>query len=319
MIEPLVSIIVPIYNVSEYIELSIETICCQKYKNIEIVLVDDESPDNSIDIAKSVVEKYGVNYKIINQKNKGLPGARNTGIRNCSGDYVCFIDSDDCISDTHIKALVECINKNVMVAFSGFESVRINNRKGNESNEYSISYFNKDVLFDFFLKRRPPIHCCSLLVNKSFMYEKNILFNEKLRYGEDVEFMWRLFSEIEYIGFTGNNTYKYLIRDNSIMTSLNLEIDKIFLEEFKLTIESLKVSFPTYKKIYDYVYARTLLGWLHSIARKSTYTEFTEAKYLICENEIFCLLKKFPDKRIIILSYLLKLVPKLFYEITKRN
>ena len=97
-----VSIIVPVYNVQKYLARCIESLICQTYGNIEIILVNDGSTDGSEDICK---EYKNIDNRIIviNQKNAGLSVARNTGIENASGDYLCFVDSDDWVELDYVS------------------------------------------------------------------------------------------------------------------------------------------------------------------------------------------------------------------------
>ena len=91
------SIIVPVYNVENYVDKCIKSILNQTYKNYEVIIINDGSTDNSLNI----INKYKNNkkIKIITQKNKGLSNARNNGMKMATGDYLLFIDSDDYIED----------------------------------------------------------------------------------------------------------------------------------------------------------------------------------------------------------------------------
>ncbi len=91
--EPLVSVVIPVYNVEQYIEEALKSVLSQSYTNLEIIIVDDESPDQSIELIKNTFDDSRI--QIIEQKNRGLAGARNTGIRHAKGEYVAFLDSDD--------------------------------------------------------------------------------------------------------------------------------------------------------------------------------------------------------------------------------
>ena len=92
-----ISIIVPVYNVENYLERCVESILKQTYTNFELLLINDGSTDRSLDILKKYKEKYPEITKIIDKKNGGLSSARNAGIRDAKGEYLSFIDSDDII------------------------------------------------------------------------------------------------------------------------------------------------------------------------------------------------------------------------------
>lgn len=92
--EPLISVIVPVYKVEQYLTRCVESILAQTYRNTEILLVDDGSPDRCPEICEAYAKDYS-NIRVFHQKNKGLSGARNTGIDHAKGEYLAFIDSDD--------------------------------------------------------------------------------------------------------------------------------------------------------------------------------------------------------------------------------
>lgn len=109
--EPLISLIVPVYNVSKYLEQCFESILNQTYKNIEIIAVDDGSTDESPDIC----DEYSVrneNFFVIHQENQGLAGARNTGIDNAHGEVIMWVDGDDYVSDSFCEEAAEAFEKN---------------------------------------------------------------------------------------------------------------------------------------------------------------------------------------------------------------
>lgn len=119
----LVSIVLPIYNVEKYLRKCIETVINQTYTNVEIILVNDGSIDNSLEICKEFKEK-DKRIKIINKKNGGLSDARNVGLKNAQGKYICFIDSDDFISEKYIEELHNLIvENNAQIAVCSFENV----------------------------------------------------------------------------------------------------------------------------------------------------------------------------------------------------
>ena len=104
MNQKLISIVVPVYNVEEYLSRCLDSIINQTYKNIEIICVNDGSTDNSLKILTTYSE-LDYRIKIISQENQGLSEARNIGIKNSSGEYIGFIDSDDSIDEKYFEVL----------------------------------------------------------------------------------------------------------------------------------------------------------------------------------------------------------------------
>ena len=120
---PLVSIIVPVYNVEAYIERCLDSITNQSYNNIELIIIDDGSTDRSSEIIK----KYTDSAIIITQKNKGQASARNSGLRKAHGKYICFVDSDDYLFVDAISTLVyniERYNTDMVCALAATQDVK---------------------------------------------------------------------------------------------------------------------------------------------------------------------------------------------------
>ena len=313
---PLVSIVVPMYNVEHYIEKSISSICKQNYPNIEVIVIDDGSKDSSYSIAFRILSNTNIDFQIIQQENSGLPAARNAGLNQCNGKYVCFIDSDDCIDKNHIKYLVELMEtNNLEVSFSDYENVI--DRSISEECDYVPKIYTQKQLLNFFVKRKPAIHCCSLLVQIEHIKKHQLYFNENLLYGEDVEYMWRLFSTINKIGRNISKTYRYLIRENSIMSSITLQKGNILIMELEKTLNYLKKLYPNNSYYYECAYYRTALGWLHVVCKTSDYVTFIESLNKVSKMNLVRNLIMFPDLRVRILICILMISPKSFYKLLK--
>lgn len=106
-----VSLIIPVYNVEKYIRQCLESVAAQTFKDIEVVIVDNNSPDNSIQIIREFTEKYA-NFKVYKRIGGGLGGARNEGIKHATGEYLVFLDSDDYIKPNAIEQLVHAAEEN---------------------------------------------------------------------------------------------------------------------------------------------------------------------------------------------------------------
>ena len=117
-----VSFVLPIYNVLPYLERCVQSLLCQTYKDFEIILVDDGSPDGCGKLCDELAARDN-RIRVIHQENKGLSGARNTGIDNAKGEYIIFVDSDDYwLLDDGLQTLVDnCEPQTDMVAFKAFD------------------------------------------------------------------------------------------------------------------------------------------------------------------------------------------------------
>lgn len=315
-----ISVIMPVYNVEKYIEESLRSVCQQDFENFEVIIVNDGTKDHSIEVAYKVLNAYSIPYVVINKENGGLPSARNAGLKAAKGDYVCFIDSDDIISKSHLSDLWNCCKTNKVVAsYAPFQLTYENNRFGDESTSYSITKIQHKELLRNFLIRKVRIHCCSLLVDRGFLINNNYFFNEKLRYGEDIDFMWRIFPAMDAIGCTGRDTYKYLQRSNSLMTTQNLDRVLLLMRIFDETVRDLVQKYPDDYDVFKYLYGKAALAFYRTFAESASFELFTElidkSNY---KKTIACLLG-IGNFKISLLAGSLLLSPKAFVYVVKKN
>ena len=113
---PLIGVIIPVYNVEKYLEQCVDSVLNQSFKDIEIILVDDGSKDSSGEICDYYKEKDS-RVKVIHKENGGLSDARNMGIRQCSSEYILFLDSDDYWKENCLEEIARCIEDNVDIVF----------------------------------------------------------------------------------------------------------------------------------------------------------------------------------------------------------
>lgn len=147
----LVSVIIPVYGAEKYIAATLQSLLAQTYENFEALIIDDGSPDRSIDICQQFTDPR---LKIIRQQNRGLPGARNTGIRHAKGDYIAFLDADDIWLPTKLEKHVNHLNNSSHVGISFSYSAFID-EMGNRTGLNQIPRKLKDITPDYVLCRNP--------------------------------------------------------------------------------------------------------------------------------------------------------------------
>lgn len=313
-----VSIVVPCYQVEQYIEEGILSMKNQNFDNYEIILVDDGCKDNTIAIAEKTLTGFA-NLKIVHKDNGGLPSARNAGIKVAEGEYICFLDSDDIASPTHIGDLYElCKSNDLNASFSLFENTNEELRSGSDVTDVSPVIIYRDQLMKEAMDRTLKIHCCALLINREFLLNNNLYFNEALRYAEDTEYRWRLFPKLDRIGCTNKATYKYLIRKNSLMTSQNVDRVLLAIDTIKDTIANNMKEYPSDQRIWDLLPQRVYLAFCRSFARSSSYKTFLELVDKSQQNISLSFIMKYKDLRVKILATAYCLSKKLFFRLAKQ-
>ncbi len=235
-----VSIIVPVYNVEKYLKKCLDSLVKQTFKNLEIIVVNDGSIDNSQAIIDSYQKKYPNLIKSFNKKNGGLSDARNFGIKKARGKYLMFVDSDDYVTDDMVEKLYNClINTNSDMALCNY--IRVN-YKGEEIKNYN---YNPGVVNVYQDKK--------ILLNKQTacnkIYKKELFNNLKFdvgKYYEDLRLINKLYLLCNKVAFIDDFCYYYIERNNSIMKDCDLKKSLDIIE----AIESL-INFYKVKGAYD--------------------------------------------------------------------
>lgn len=221
-----ISIIIPVYKVPEnLLRKSIESCINQTLKNIEIVLVDDQSPDN----CGKICDEYKLRDKrinVIHQKNKGLSGARNTGVMAAKSKWIMFLDGDDYIDEDMCEVLFNKILENdVDIVCCGYCREDINGRKKicdlNELEEKIYRNNECKILQEKVLNFNSHFATAYCkLIRKKFLIDNNIFHNEELRQGaEGIEFNIRLFEDANKVLIVKKYMYHYMYNKNSISNS----------------------------------------------------------------------------------------------------
>ncbi len=220
-----VSIIIPVYNVQDYIERCLESVVSQNYRDIEVILVDDASPDGSMLIAKKFYDRMaGQGMKTVcvkHELNRGLSAARNSGIEMATGDYLYFLDSDDELYDNNaISTLVKSANESKADVIMGNHYVhRTVNSYKSKYNERKL--LKDDDLISAFVKGDIPIMAWNKLIGKS-LFDNGLRFKEGIL-NEDELFSYHLLFLNPTVELAGETTYRYNHREGSIMNSFNIK------------------------------------------------------------------------------------------------
>lgn len=239
------SIIVPVYNVEAYLGKCLDSLIGNNLsqEDYEIILVNDGSTDSSGAIAEQYASRNS-NIQLINQKNQGLGGARNTGIKLADGNYIMFVDSDDYVEKNSFAALLKCAED------QDLDVLRYNHEEVDESyeiipkkkNATHAVVFKDDVINGkTYLSERMGWACyvCVYLFRSEFIKSGNYLF-EKNIYFEDVEWLPRVLIHANRVSSIDKYVYNYLQREGSITKSPNKEKTEKLYHDQGLVIDTIK-------------------------------------------------------------------------------
>jgi len=221
-----ISVVIPVYKVEEYLSKCIESLINQKYKNLEIILIDDGSPDNCPQICDNYAKKDS-RIIVVHKKNEGVSVARNTGIDIATGDYISFVDSDDFVDDTFSDICNEINNRNFDVVIVPLNKI--------EKDEELIAI--TDVTYSQIIRKTE----ISISSTWSKFFSREIIGNERFLKGvpiaEDKEFVCRILSKCKEVLIINKPFYNYLIREGSVMNSNRAVVVEKTINSTKIIID----------------------------------------------------------------------------------
>lgn len=245
---PLISVIVPVYNVEKYIEECLISIKNQTYKNLEIIIVNDGSKDRSIEICKKIINK-DKRFLIFNQDNQGLSAARNNGLALANGEYFTFVDSDDYLEINMIESLLESLKDSeseislcptTLVKSNGIfiEKPKIN------------GYVPSETIIDMFFKQKNGM----LHTAWGKLFKMDISEDVKFPVGRLYEDQFVIYNSVlkHKCSISSNTSYYYRIREGSIITNNNNVPKKTIdmMDSMKI-LQYLIKDYPRLKKSLD--------------------------------------------------------------------
>jgi len=266
--ELLISVIIPIYNTEKYLKKCLKSVINQSYKNLEIILVNDGSTDNSTVICNDFADKDS-RIKVIHCKNQGVSTARNIGIDLAKGDYINFLDSDDWLEQDTYENLVNCVIQ-YKVEVILFEYL-INFENGEEiikTHKRYHGYISKEEAISITIA---PINRFSVtkLYKKNIL--KNIRYSQHIYIGEDTLFACEAIKEASQIYYLSKPLYHYLQSSNSATRSVFNERKLTGIKAYSQLLKMCETSFPKIIYIAKEAYILLLINTLVDVARSQSF------------------------------------------------
>lgn len=270
MNNPFYSIIIPAYNVEKFLSECLDSVIFQSYKDYEILLIEDKSTDSTLNIAKEYVEKFEAIKLIENKINIGLASTRNVGLKNATGKWIVFLDSDDFFDDKDFLKKLHLYCQNAECVYYGCSWYFGNGQKTYKQNTNNIEKFNKfndsALLIKHLFNTGNLYHnIFRIACKKSYLETNKLCFDDKLRQAEDLDLFYRiLLSEPNLVSF---NSTQYMWRqDNSSSLTKN-------------HTEQLKYANSVFIKFYDILFSCKKFSKYQNIILNCIGTEY--AAFLI--------------------------------------
>lgn len=249
-----ISIIIPVYNASNYLYQCIESVVNQSFPYFEVLLINDGSTDESGAICDEYAKKDD-RIKVFHKKNEGVSVARNLGITESNGEWICFVDSDDYVSENYLLAFIEILsqNENIDFVIQGFVKLK-------DSNEYKrdlgdevmkASNFNELFINKNIQNFGYPF---SKFYRKQIIIENEILFPEDYTIAEDLSFLLIYLSKIKTIKFQKTHNYYYRHTENSLSNRLR-KPEIYFARYFGVK----KIIKDNYKELYKDIFSSSAI------------------------------------------------------------
>lgn len=213
--QPLVSVIVPVYNRHKYLSKCLDSLLAQTYRNLEIILVDDGSTDDSLDICR----RYAANddrCTVVTQANAGVARARNVGMNIAKGRYIMFVDSDDYVSSDYCQSAINELTKTgADVCCMSFIDVKLNGQTIKHARNLPAGMITKQQALEITIDD-------SYLWDKAFRADliKQFAFPENKLY-EDVYVVYKIFAVAQSFCYVPQPSYYYVVRQDSIVSNMN--------------------------------------------------------------------------------------------------
>lgn len=231
--QKLVSIIVPVYNVEKYIDKCVRSLLKQDYGNIEVILVDDGSPDKSGYIIDRLKEEDN-RIVVIHQENHGVSSARNAGMAVASGEYITFVDGDDWVDANYVTYFVDLLEKS-----SCDVVMNKNNYSGcNDISNNNFSVISAEKAIEWIYLGDLFVAVWNKMYRRSVLEENYIKFNEKIWYGEGMLFNVEFLQHVNSVAVGESAVYHQTFNPDSAMRKFNLKSNLCEIKSLELQKEA---------------------------------------------------------------------------------
>lgn len=294
----LISVVIPVYNAEEFVSRCLESICCQTYKKLEILVIDDGSKDNTFAICNEFA-KLDSRIKVIHQENSGVSAARNLGIEKATGEYISFIDADDYIKEDYFEHLLKDLVK-YNVDISCCNMIEIQDGK-------QVFFSRPRVISERLISDIKEVYKDTIRDKEGYMstvwakliktkLAKRYRFPADIKMGEDQIYMYDLFSEKPSVYLDTYEGYYYIRNDQSVTLKKRKNYILGYLDELEM-FRYKALNLPDYVGELKSAYYEQYAAALHATAHEALLRgDANEKKY--CRKILKTRLKEIPMSKI---------------------
>lgn len=305
----LISIIIPAYNMEKYLENCVKSVLNQTYSDIEIIIIDDGSIDNTCKIEESL-SNADKRVKIIRQRNKGVSMARNAGIEEAKGEYIAFVDADDEIEPEYIETLVLGISKSELATIC-YSSQKDDFNNSNISRDYNVS--SKYMLSKIYSEREVDGYVWNKLFKSNIIHANNIRFPEDITIWEDMYFVIRYLMCISNVNINTKILYYYRYRDGSAVNSDKFENYRSKYYIMKLIKDLHYIEIDEFRRTTDFRYYQTMFSYINKCFRDVRDCE--NASKILADVSAVDLVKR--ESLELVMKYIYLKIRKLIWQISR--
>lgn len=288
--KPLISVVVPVYNVEEFLNECLQSIVNQTYKNIEVILLDDGSTDKSLDICKKF-EELDKRIKVIHKKNSGAADSRNVGVQKASGEYITFVDSDDYIDQNMVALLYENMKRHTAeISICNYQRVK-ENSPAHPITKGMMKIYTGEQMVEKILYQKVENGACGVLIPSDLC--KKISFPTECVYGEDLATVYKYCLNCQKVVYLFDKLYFYRQNPNSVV---HRDFNVKMLEEVKVVNEIISFLGEKRPKLLKAAQSRKYSTYA-KLMRKIPH-DVTDERITLLKREMWTFLKEYRWKMI---------------------
>lgn len=312
-----VSIIVPVYNAEKTIRYALNSLLRQSYKDFEVIIIDDGSTDETVNIIKEYVKDRILNIQFIEKEHEGVAAARNTALKVAKGEFIAFLDADDIYDDRYVEIMLENIDGKD-VSFCSYKKVYDISFEQSADDDFDVIDMDREKIVDNLMYREIPTSMWCYMFRKKIIDDNNLKFTKKFRYAEDTEFLWKYIINCKNGMAVNEQLYCYYDNPKSVLNNLNW--DKVQSADAikRIYVYMQEKKYAGRGRFYAYMYPRTLLAIYKSFVKNNedSLTQRFEKEYQMKKN--MKILIKSPDLKIKCTAIMYIVWPDMCKQILKR-